>query len=227
MNVNMAFGHAFNHLHKLSYKHHVCPWFKICCCFTLAPPNVFDKSCLILLHIHFANFLSMMILYFFLGHGQHNLCLHWFDLCYFSWFKGDIFPQLRLDSILTFHFIFTLLFQKIYTSLMLNSFSSFHWCWTFGVKNNMGLVFSSWNLSSLCHVICVVIEDFNMSLELFVVLCIKMISNLLLWYARRLFNWILNWCCKFYHFQKIKMKDFFVNFFVMYLGNNIWYKWSL
>jgi hypothetical protein len=146
-------------------------------------------------------------LVFCFGHGQHNLCLHWFDLCYFSWFKGDI------DSILTFHFIFTLLFQKIYTSLMLNSFSSFHWCWTFGVKNNMGLVFSSWNLSSLCHVICVVIEDFNMSLELFVVLCIKMISNLLLGYARRLFNRILNWCCKFYHFQKIKMKAFFVWFF--------------
>lgn len=87
---------------------------------------------------------------------------------------------------------------------------TFHWCWTFGVKNNMGLVFSSWNLSSLCHVICVVIKDFNMSLELFVVPCIKMISNLLLGYTTRLFYWILNWCCKFYHFQKINMKAFFV-----------------
>jgi hypothetical protein len=107
--------------------------------------------------------------------------------------------EVGLHCDIPFYLYFVVL-ENLHFFKMLNSFLSFHWCWTFGFKNFMGLIFSSWNLSSLCHVICVVIEDFNMSLELFVVPCIKMISNLLLGYATMLFNWILNWCCKFYHF---------------------------
>ncbi len=68
------------------------------------------------------------------------------------------------------------------------------------------LMVGLWYWNSFCHDICVVISDFKVFMEFFVVPLAKMHTK---HFATQLLNWIWNSFCRFYNFWKIKFKFFF------------------